>query len=267
MLICKIILHQNMKTKFITAIIAVLVISITMSTLAVAPNADAQETTPYPSREKTISVTGMASASVKPDQLNINFGVETQEKTAKAALDSNSADMDKIISAIESAGILESEISTSSFNISPVYNSYENKTTGMWTQELVGYRVSNIVKVSTSKLDSAASIIDNAVNAGANRVDSVYFALSPAKQQSLKDDLLGKAITNAKSKAEMALAPLDHKIIGVKMVSLNEFAMPQPMYGGVAYSMSEAVRAPTPVFSSDQDVTTSVNVVFIIGSN
>jgi len=256
-----------MKTKFIAAIIAVLVVSITMSTLVVAPSAEAQETTPYPSREKTISVTGMASASVKPDQLNISFGVETQEKTAKESLDANSAEMDKIISAIKSAGIAESEISTSSFNISPVYNSYEDKTTGRWTQELIGYRVSNIVKVSTAKLDSAAVIIDNAVNAGANRVDSVYFALSPAKQQSLKDDLLGKAVINAKSKAEMALAPLDHKIIGVKMVSLNEFSMSYPMSSGVAYSMVETARAPTPVFSSDQDVTTSANVVFIIGSN
>jgi len=255
-----------MKTKFIAAIIAVLVVSITMSTLAVAPSADAQETTPYPSREKTISVTGMASVSVKPDQLNISFGVQTQEKTAREALDSNSADMDKIISAIKSVGISESEIGTSSFNISPIYNSYEDKTSGRWVQELTGYQVSNIVTVSTAKLDSAAAIIDSAVNAGANRVDSVYFALSPAKQQSLKDDLLGKAITNAKSKAEMALAPLDHKIIGVKMVSLNEFSMPYPTHAPV-YAMSESARAPTPVFSSDQDVTTSANVVFIIGSN
>jgi len=249
--------------------IAVLVVSVTVSALSAAPNADAQEVTPFPSREKTISVTGMAMASVKPDQLNISFGVETQEKTAKEALDSNSIAMNDAISAIKNAGIPESEIGTSSFNIYPVYDSYEDKLTGRWTQELIGYRVSNIVTVETGKLDSAAAIIDNAVNAGVNRVDSVYFSLSPATNQKLKDDLLEKAVSNAKTRAEKALAPLDHKIIGVKTVSLNEFAMPYPtpMYKGVAFDMMESARAPTPVFSSDQDVSTSANVVFIIGSN
>jgi uncharacterized protein YggE len=253
-----------MKTNLIVAMMAVLVVSMTMSALSIAPSVDAQEVTPFPSREKTITVTGMATASVDPDQLNINFGVETQEKTAKEALDSNSILMDKAISAIKSAGIPESDIGTSSFNIYPVYDSHEDKETGRTTQELVGYRVSNVVTVQTGKLGSAASIIDGAVNAGINKVDSVYFSLAPATQQKLKDDLLEKAVLNAKSKAEKALAPLDHSIIGVKSVSLDEFSI--PMYNAPSYDMTSS-RAPTPIFSSNQDVTTSANVVFIIGSN
>ncbi|MCI4432471.1 MAG: SIMPL domain-containing protein [Nitrosopumilus sp.] len=255
-----------MNTKLIAAMIVVLVVSVTMSALSVAPSVDAQEITPYPSREKTLSVTGMATASVKPDQLNINFGVETQEKTAKEALDSNSVLMNQVITAIKSAGIPESDIGTSSFSIYPVYESHEDKTTAIWTQTLVGYKVSNIVTVHTGKLDSAASIIDNAVNAGVNRVDSVYFSLSPVTQQKLKDDLLEKAVLNAKTRAEKALVPLNHKIIGVKLVSLDEFSVPTPMYSPATYARADS-GAPTPVFSSDQDVSTSANVVFIIGSN
>ena len=259
-----------MKTssQLIAAIIAVLAVSVIASLLSVAPNADAQEVTPYPSREKTISVTGMATNYVKPDQLNISFGVETQEKTAKEALDSNSVHMNNIISAIKQSGISESEISTSSFNIYPVYESYEDKLTGRWTQEIVGYGVSNIITIQTGKLDSAASIIDNAVNSGVNRVDSVYFSLSSQTQQKLKDDLLEKAIINAKTRAEKALKPLNYQIIGVKYVSLDEFVIPypSPMYKGVAMDMAES-RAPTPVFSSDQEISTSAQVVFIIGSN
>lgn len=259
---------MNTSPRLIAAIIAVLVVSVTASLLSVAPNADAQEVTPYPSREKTISVTGMATAYAKPDQLNISFGVETQEKTAKEALDSNSVQMNNIISAIKKSGISESEISTSSFNIYPVYESYEDKLTGRWTQEIVGYGVSNIVTVQTSKLDSAASIIDNAVNSGVNRVDSVYFSLSSPTQQKLKDDLLEKAIVNAKTRAEKALKPLNYQIIGVKFVSLDEFVIPYPapMYKGAVMDMAES-RAPTPVFSSDQEISTSAQVVFIIGNN
>ena len=255
-----------MKTNLIAAMIAVLVVSITMSVLSVAQNVDAQEITPFPSREKTISVSGMATMSVNPDQLNINFGVETQEKTAKEALDSNSVLMNEAITAIKAAGITDSEIGTSSFNIYPVYDSYEDKESGRWTQELIGYRVSNVVTVQTDKLDRVAGIIDNAVNAGVNRVDSVYFSLSPTIQQKLQDDLLEKAILNAKAKAEKALAPLDHKIAGVKLVSLDEFYMPVTMYDSPSFVKSDS-RGPTPIFSSDQDVSTSANVVFIIESN
>ena len=229
----------------------------------------AQEETAFPSREKTISVTGTATSSAAPDLLVVKFGVEIQNKTAKDALDANSLSMNQIIDAIKSVGIAKDDISTASFNIYPVYEGYEDQITKRWTQELVGYRVTNTVTVETSKLNSAADIIDGAVAAGANRVDSVYFTLSPEKQLQISDELIGKAVQNAQKKAENALVPLNHKIIGVKMVSLSDFGMPpppMPMYEMASDGMAKS-SAPTPIFSSDQDVTTTANVVFIIGSN
>ncbi len=229
----------------------------------------AQEETVFPSREKTITVTGTATTSAAPDLLVVKFGVEIQNKTAKEALDANSLSMNQIIDAIKSVGIAEDDISTASFNIYPVYEGYEDQITKRWTQELVGYRVTNTVTVETSKLNSAADIIDGAVEVGANRVDSVYFTLSPEKQLQINDELIGKAVQNAQKKAENALIPLNHKIIGVKMVSLSDFGMPPPpipMYD-MAYEGMAKSSAPTPIFSSDQDVTTTANVVFIIGSN
>lgn len=256
--------------KIIAATIAVLVIAVTFGSVALSPAADAQEeVTPFPSREKTISVTGTATTKVQPDLVNIQFGVETQEKTAKQALEANSALMNAVIAAIKKAGVSESEISTSSLTISPVYDHYEDKTTGRYTQELIGYRISNVVNVKTKNLDLATPIIDGAVASGANRVDSVYFTLSEETHLKIKDELIGKAVANAKSKAEKALGPLDHKIIGVKAVSLSEFAIPYPMpMYRAAYDLAEAsMPVPTPVFTSNQDVTTSASVVFIIGSN
>ncbi len=253
----------------IAASVAILVLTFSLGSVMVSPHAEAEEVTPFPSREKTISVTGLATTKVKPDMLHIQFGVETQQKTAKEALEANSALMNKVIESIKKTGITESELSTSSINIYPVYDSYEDKLTGRYTQELIGYRVSNILNVETKKLDQAASIIDSAVAAGVNRVDSVFFTLSPQTSEKIKDDLLDKAVLNAKSKAEKALTPLGHKIIGVKAVSLSEFAVPYPLpMFKASYAFEEAARsAPTPVFSSDQSVSTSVNVVFVIGSN
>ena len=254
--------------QIIAAIIAVLVVSVTMSAISIAPNANAQEVTPFPSREKVISVTGTALSSVAPNLANISFGVETQEKTAKDALATNSELMNKVVAALKQVGLIDSEIGTSQFSIYPVYDSIQEKETGIYTQKLVGYKVSNIVTVKTEKLDLVATIIDSAVSAGVNRVDSVFFSLSPEVTSKLKDDLLEKAVLDAKSKAEKALTPLGYKIIGVKEVSLSELSIPypRPMYD-MAYGAMEKSAAPTPIFTSDQDVSNSVNVVFLIGSN
>ncbi|QUC64310.1 SIMPL domain-containing protein [Nitrosopumilus sp. K4] len=251
----------------IVAVIAVLVVSVSLS--AAFNEADAEEITPFPSREKTISVSGQATLEVVPDLLTIRLGTETQEKTAQEALASNSEMMNKVISALKTAGVSEEEISTSSLNIHPVYESYKDER-GDYRSKLVGYKVSNIISVETKNLDSAASIIDGAVSAGVNRIDSVYFSLSPEIYNVLKDQLLEEAVINAREKAEIALSPLDHKIIGIKSISLSEFSIPYPMpafRGDFAMAESMAKSAPTPVFSSDQDVTTSAHVVFLIGSN
>ena len=64
----------------ITGIILVLAFAVY---LVPADNQVTAQTTPFPSREKVISVTGTATTSVEPDLLIITFGVETQEKTAK----------------------------------------------------------------------------------------------------------------------------------------------------------------------------------------
>jgi len=223
------------------------------------------EPIPYPSREKTISVTGYATAKVNPDLLTIQFGVEAQEKTAKEALDANSALMTQVIDSIKKAGVTDKEISTAQLTIYPVYESYQENGTGIYKQRLTGYSVSNIIRVETKNLSLASAIIDSGVAAGANRVDSVSFGLSPAKQTQTSDDLLGDAVENARLKADKTIAPLNYKVIGVKYVSLSEFDMrPPPVVYG-AYSR-EAASVSTPIFSSDQQVTTSVNIVFIIGS-
>jgi uncharacterized protein YggE len=130
--------------------------------------------------------------------------------------------------------------------------------------------VTNTITVETEQLNKAADIIDGGVSSGANRVENVSFTLSPQKQLEVKDDLLGQAVLNAKKKAENALAPLDHKIVGVKAVTLSEFGIPPPMpvfSASGAFAEDAAFKSSTPVFSSDQDITTTASVIFLIGSN
>jgi len=191
--------------------------------------------------------------------------VETQAKTASEAIDTNNELMNQVVDAIKTLAITDDEIRTSSFSIYPIYDSITDPKTGIYIRsELTGYRVSNILSVKTDKLTIGGDVIDAAVQAGANRVDSVFFSLSPEKQLAVQDDLIGKAVTNAKSKAELALEPLGQKIIGVKLVSLSDFGYPPPI---PYYSRADAgmEKLSAPIFQSEQDVTTTANVLFLIG--
>ena len=258
---------MNKTITIAAAIGVVLALGFSLGAIPTGLNAQAQtEPTPFPSREKTISASGQATSFVEPDRLNINFGVEVQKPTAKDALDENSDKMNEVIDAIKSAGINSDEITTSQFSIYPVYESYQEKETGIYKQKLTGYSVSNIIQVKTPKMDLASEIIDAAVGAGVNRVDNVWFSLSDKKQQQVSDDLLAEAIKNAQSKAEKALVPLNYKIIGVKYVSLDGryYPPPMPYYGAMDAAVAKSA---TPIFSSDQQVSASATVVFLIGSN
>ena len=258
-------MNKHLMIAALTGIVLVMAIAANLS--FVESQADA-ETTPFPSREKVISVTGTATTSIKPDLLVITFGVETQEKTAKDALLANSNRMNSIVDAIKSIGITEKEISTSRISVYPVYDSYRDPVTEKHTQELIGYRVTNTITVKTVQLDKAAGIIDSSVSAGANKVDNVSFTLSPQKSIDVQDELLEQAILNAKKKAENALKPLNHSIIGVKAVQLSEFGMPPPMpLYRTAMAEDASFKSSTPVFTSDQDVSTTASVIFLIGSN
>ena len=66
----------------ISAFAGLVIVLALIATTSLSENQASAETTPFPSREKVISVVGIATTSVEPDLLVITFGVENQEKLA-----------------------------------------------------------------------------------------------------------------------------------------------------------------------------------------
>jgi len=79
---------------------------------------------------------------------------------------------------------------------------------------------------------------------------------------------LESAIENAKSKAGKAITSLDHNIVGAKNALLSEFGMPylQSVFRG-NFAESKVMPLSTSVFSSEQDIPTSIQILFLIRSN
>ena len=69
----------------------------------------------------TLSTSGTSTTEVRPDQLSVTVGVETNGTTAQEAVSQNSNMTTQVIAAVRGLGIDENRIETSSYTVSPIY--------------------------------------------------------------------------------------------------------------------------------------------------
>lgn len=225
----------------------------------VSPYYDPATVSAIPDTNNTIFVTGTAMERVEPDRVTAIFAVETVDETAGAALEANSESMDEVIAALVDAGVEENETSTAYFSIYPYYNYTE-----LGAQELTGYTVTNSIMVESSNLANISDWIDAAVNAGANRVDSLSFTLSEERLGEVRASLTQAAVDNARDKADALAQALDVEVTGVKAASLFDFSPPvTPLSLSFATGAAESIT--TPIIPGEQSVTATVGVVYKIG--
>jgi len=93
-----------------------------------------------------IMVNGEAVVKVQPDQIVINFGIETWDKDIMIAKKQNNEIMKKAMTVIKESGVPDKEMQTDYLSVEPRYNdNYEKK-------DLIGYFVRNTFVVTMSDL-------------------------------------------------------------------------------------------------------------------
>ena len=212
---------------------------------------------------------------VRPDKVKLSLSVETTNTTANAALNANSATMNKVLNALKVAGVRENETSTSFFNISPNYNLTQQEQEQDFpppteSRDIISYTVTNSITVNSYNLLNVSKWIDPAVQAGVYDISSIYFSLSDTKSELIKNDLLKQAVANAKSKADIATSALGLNVTGVKSINIepvNGFPPPEPLMARetVAEAAAPTAGPPTPIIAGEQEVTASVRIVFLLG--
>jgi uncharacterized protein len=228
----------------------------------------------------TVSTSGTATTEVRPDQLSVTVGVETNSTTAQEAVILNANLTTQLVAAVRGLGINEDQIETSSYSLSPIYEYivppqpcieiYPPPPGCETRQEIIGYRASNTVTVTldvNAELN-AGQVIDAAIGAGANRVDGIVFFISQDRQQQIRDTLIRDAIANARQRASIAAEALAMTISGVQSATLNPIDFPVysvDLREGAA-AQADSVSAPTPILPGQQEVSTTVSVVFYLST-
>jgi uncharacterized protein YggE len=228
----------------------------------------------------TLFVVGNAQTMVKPDKVTLSLSVETTNTTANAALNANSKAMNNTLDALKAAGVRENETSTAFFSISPNYRPIDQQEgqdqyfppPTLETKDIISYTVANSITVDSYNLLNVSQWIDTAVQAGVNDVSSIYFSLSNERSEAIKNNLLKQAVADAKSKADIAAAAVGLNVIGVKSINIESVGgfpptPPQPFLTQETAGKAAAPGggSPTPIIAGEQEVTSSVDTIFLIG--
>lgn len=195
--------------------------------LALAPGVPTVAAQPVAAAAPQVStVTASATARVyrTPEYLDVIIGVETIAPTASEAQASCTATMEKALTALKALNLDKYEPQTGTVSLQPRYNSYRDES----ERRIVGYTALNTVRVRTTDLKASARIIDEALKAGANRVDSVSFGIK--EYLAAREEALTMAVKAAKRKAQVIASALDQHL--GKVQSVNE-SSPAYFYGGM----------------------------------
>ena len=149
---------------------------------------------------RTIRVTGKGQIKVKPDTTRITLSLEGTYPEYGETLRRSSQDMERLKDLLTDFGFERSDLKTLNFSVDTEYESYKDE--GVYKQRFVGYKFHHLMKV---EFESDNDRLGKVLYALANCPVRPEFRLSYTVRdpEAAKNELLGKAITDAKEKASV----------------------------------------------------------------
>jgi uncharacterized protein YggE len=207
-----------------------------------------------PQRPATIQVTGRAKVSRIPDRVYIEIGVTTQAPKSETAAAQNASRLSTVIAALKRAAGPGAQLTTAEYSVSPNY--HYSRDGG--TPTIVGYTVSNVVRIRLDDLRKIGSVIDAATQAGSNNVQDIRFALRD--EDAPRSEALREAALAARQDAESIAGALGLRIVRVLSVSEQGPAV-VPVYPQTRQFAARVAAAPaTPVEAGNVDINATVNL-------
>ncbi len=208
-------------------------------------------------KSPVINVNGIGQIAVEPDSAQISLGVVSEGTTANAAQKDNAQIINRLLAALEKAGIEKKHIQTQDFSVQPQYDYSSDRGD---KPKITGYQARNTVVVHVTNIETLGSILDTAQEAGVNQVNNVRFLTSQEKV--LRTKALADAVADARAKADTIAKALGKTVSDVVSVTAdsNYYSpvayMEKPMAAGVARDSE------TSIMTGELTVSASVQVQF-----
>jgi uncharacterized protein YggE len=211
----------------------------------------------YSQQNVGIWVTGVGKTNVTPDMAVLSLGIEAQAMTVAEAQQQAAQAMDAVMGVLDSHSVDEKDIQTQQYSIQPVREWHDDQ------YALLGYRVTNTVKVKVRNIDDTGSIIDGVAAAGGDYtiVNSISFTVD--EPENYYEQMREEAMADAKDRAEQ-LADLGGVKLG-KPIYIAESSSYNPPIVYLDYKSAEGAVVPTTSISpGETELQLTVQVVYSI---
>lgn len=220
-------------------------LTIALAAISLPQPAPAQET-----RLRTLSVQGRGTEMIQATLAQVSLGVEVQAETAESAQQEAAQRSSSVVELLQSESV--ESLETTGITLRPRYDN-----TGS-TQRLIGYTATNRVKFEV-ETERAGFIVDDAVEAGATRIDGIGFKAGDEAIAAAQHVALREATENAQEQANAVLETLGFSAQDIVMIEINNAGFPpMPMMEARAASLTQ--DANTPVVGGEQEVNASVTL-------
>ncbi len=189
--------------------------------------------------KRTLSLSASGAIKTTPDKVDISTGVTSEAKTAREALDQNSEAMTKVVEALKADGIDPKDIQTTNFSVNPVYDQrpYDKPTAPV----VIGYRVTNQVRITLHDTKKLGAILDKVVSLGANQINSIEFGVE--EPEALMDEARKLALKNVTDNAKLYAEAAGVGLGPILTISEEENAY-QPRFAAAPARMEMAKDVP-----------------------
>lgn len=203
----------------------------------------------HPSEKGFIKVTGTGMVKTVPDTALVSLGIVTENAVLENARRENAVRTAAVINTLSGMGVEKRHISTGAFAIDPIYDYIDGK------QTFRGYRVTNLLNITIEDIARAGEAIDKATFAGANRIDSVSFALSDIT--GYYDSALALAVENALHKGSEI-----GKVLGVEVNEIPYKVVEKSDRASIFTAQTAKLSAPsTPVMPGQLEISAEIMVI------
>jgi hypothetical protein len=202
----------------------------------------------------SLVTSGQGEAKVTPDRASILVNVQTRGLTAAAAAADNAQRTKAVLDALAKLGLPKEQLSTEGYTVYPEMAYDRNGG----TPRVTGYVVTNTVKAETKQPAQVGAMVDAALNAGANMINSLSFYASSIEEP--RRQAIATAVANARADAD-AMAHAAGGSLGnlLELSTQGPTIPPRPMYDmAVMRAKSAGAAEQTPVNPGQQTVTVFV---------
>ena len=221
------------------------------------PGAPSRAWPPLPrTAARLIEVSGTGEIQAAPDLATLEIAIETHAASADHAAGLNGALAAKVHDALISKLGDKGMMWTGGYSLFPEYTEpRDGKPT------VSGYKAENSITVQTGELGLVGPLIDTAIAAGANRINTLNYGLRADSKA--RSEAIAKAARDAQTQASALADALGVKLGPVIKASTESEVRPIPLTR-FAGSAAMAANVPTPIAAGQVTVPATVSLTFAI---